>query len=205
MAGWSLWSRRFGLHCLLVFVCLEVQAEDTVQNPGFDTDISHWSTLSLWTIEWQSDEGFMASGAISVAATSSGGSIGAVGPSQCVSVRPGIPYDIGVAFKEDPSSTQAGAGRLRISWFSGLSCTSPIFPVTDLDPVPGITGWQDLFLPEFISPALAMSARVNLIQSVDDVGEFAAFWDDVLLEPTGEIFSDGFELGDISRWSSSAP
>jgi hypothetical protein len=34
---------------------------------------------------------------------------------------------------------------------------------------------------------------------------FEAFLDDLTLSVSGSLFRDGFESGDVSRWSSSAP
>jgi hypothetical protein len=51
------------------------------------------------------------------------------------------------------------------------------------------------------SPALGMSAiyEVTLGEPNDD--PFEAFLDSLSFELQGEIFSDGFESGDTTRWS----
>ena len=164
---------------ILVAFAAPAQAANQLVNPNFSTDVVFPWLTSAWPVVWTLAEGAGAPGAAQVTATSAGGSIGGGALTQCATATAGSVYDFGARFKIDPTSTQTGGGRLRVSWRGGANCTGSV--VTDpnsVDPT-AAAGWQTLAVNNVTAPAGTVSVEVELIQSINGAGTFQAFWDDV--------------------------
>jgi len=165
----------------VVLVACPIWAANQLVNPNFAIDLSGW-TPEYWAISWTGSEGNLAPGALRAVATSAGGSIGAKAASQCTTAVDGVAYDFGGAFKIEPASTQTGGARLRVTWFSGPGCSGTPTIGGNSDPVT-TAGWQALAVDNEVAPAGTQSAMVELIQAVDDTGDFIAYWDDIYFGP----------------------
>jgi len=155
-------------------------AANQIQNPQFTADVTSWLT-GLWGATWVGTQGDTAAGAARVDATSASGSIGAAAISQCTTAAPGI-YDFGGAFKIEPASTQTGSARLRVTWYTGSSCTGTATIGDNVDPGTA-AGWQPLVFDNTTAPAGTASVLIELIQSVSGAGTFTAYWDDIYFGP----------------------
>jgi len=176
--------RTFAAVIVLVLVAFDLRAANQLVNPNFTTDLSGW-TPDYWAISWTGSEGNLGPGALRAVATSAGPPIGARAASQCTTAVDGIAYDFGGAFKIEPSSTQTGAARLRVTWFSGAACSGTPTIGGNADPT-SVAGWQALAVEDEVAPAGTQSAMVELIQTVDGPGDFIAYWDDIFFgsDPT---------------------
>lgn len=178
-----------------VFVCC-LHSQNLLVNPDFDSDLQGWG-IGFWTPDWISD-GFFSWGAVEVTASASG-SFGSVALEQCVGVADG-PHLLRVAYRESGDSTVTGGAKLRLVWYAGPNCTSPLGQVHDIDPVLGILAWQVYLHNHVVPPDGTTSALVMIIQSVDAAGSYIGHWDYLLFEPT-PIFSNGFESGNTTAWN----
>lgn len=156
-------------------------AANQIQNAQFTTDVTTDWLPGLWGATWVGTEGDSALGAARVDATSASGSIGAAGISQCTTAAPGT-YDFGGAFKIEPTSSQTGAARLRVTWYTGANCTGTATIGDNVDPG-SAAGWQPLSFNNTTAPAGTVSALIELIQSVSSAGTFSAYWDDIYFGP----------------------
>lgn len=165
----------------LLVLAPPVFAANQIQNAQFTTDVTTNWLSGLWGATWVGTEGDSALGAARVDATSAGGSIGAAGITQCTTAAPGT-YDFGGAFKIEPTSTQTGAARLRVTWFTGPDCSGTPTIGDNVDPGTA-AGWQPLAVNNTTAPAGTASAMIELIQSVSGAGTFSAYWDDIYFGP----------------------
>lgn len=161
---------------LLVLAC-PAFAANQIQNAQFTTDTTTDWLSGFWGATWIGTEGDTALGAARVDATSASGSIGAAAISQCTTAAPGT-YDFGGAFKIEPTSTQTGGARLRVTWYTGPDCTGAGTIGDSVDPATAV-GWQPLVFNDTTAPAGTASVLIELIQSVSGAGTFTAYWDDI--------------------------
>ena len=157
-------------------------AANQIVNAQFTTDVTTGWTPGLWGATWVGTEGDTALGAARVNATSGGGSIGAVGIEQCTTATAAGIYDFGGAFKIEPTSSQTGSARLRVTWYTGPSCTGTPTIGDNIDPG-SVAGWQALAVNNTTAPAGTASVLVELIQTVSGTGTFTAYWDDIYFGP----------------------
>ena len=162
--------------CLIVFVAFAGSTANTLLNPNFTTDIANWNSGGLWAIAHTSAEG---AGALQVTATSAGGSTGALAAWQCTNAAAASVYDYGGMFKIEPTSTQTGGARLRVTWFTGPGCTGVLETTLFHVDATSVAGWQSLAVENLTAPAGTTSVMIELIQSIDDTGNFIAYWDDI--------------------------
>jgi hypothetical protein len=173
--------RLFATAAVCLLVAAPAFAANQLTNPNFTSDVSGWGTG--WVVTWTGAEGASAPGAAQATATASGAT-GAEALTQCTTAVASGVYDFGAKFKIDPTSSQTGGGRLRVTWYSGAGCSG--IGTTDLnwvDPT-NVAGWQTLAVSGVTAPSGTVSVLVELIQSVDAAGTFQAFWDDVYFGTT---------------------
>ena len=152
-----------------------------VKNGSFDRDLADWKSSEI--ARWSSTEGAKQPGSAGTVMRSSGAGMGGAALSQCVEVGSNPSYSFAASFKRDPQSTQKGGARLRLTWYEGSGCRGGAKIGQSADPVPDTTEWQRLVVNLSDRPPSASSALIELIQSVEGRGDFAAFWDDVSLAP----------------------
>jgi hypothetical protein len=149
---------------------------DFIENGDFRRDLSAWRTG--WKSEWVGYTGHSHSGAIKVNASSSKGSIGRGAFSQCVNFGASGHFVMGASFKRGDTSTQKGSGRLRVTWYEQGDCRGRAKTDRHIDPDDS-SGWQTLRLDNLQAAPGAISAKVEIIQSILGPGDFSAYWDDV--------------------------
>lgn len=152
--------------------------QNYLSNGQFDENIALWR--QGWDLAW-SGRGLDGPGAMKITATSSGGSIGKLGASQCANLGTNKLFEMGASFRRDPQSTQDGGARLRIVWYGELNCRGRVRIGDHDDPGRSSDRWQIMLIKNMTPPPSTLSARVELIQSVAGEGSFSAYWDDVFL------------------------
>ena len=155
-------------------------AESLLANSNFDKSVEPWRTRSSWSVEWTDAEG---GGSAKVTASSEKSSMGRLVLSQCINLAGSSVFELGGRFKQDERSTQAGGGRIRITWFDEQDCAGngsidPSFARPE-----SLSGWQQLRVDTLTAPASARSTKVSINQSVEGAGSFTAYWDDIYLRP----------------------
>ncbi len=156
--------------------------ESLLVNGSFDGSVEPWRTHSSWPVAWTDAEG---DGSLQVTATSDRNAAGRGVLSQCVNLVAGQRFDLGGRFKQDERSTQAGGGRLRITWFDRQGCAGSGSIDTAFASPGQLPGWQELRVDTVTAPAFAKSARVSVTQSIDGAGDYIGYWDDLYLRPAG--------------------
>jgi hypothetical protein len=103
-----------------------------------------------------------------------------------------------------PDGVSDGQLRWGVTWFEGVDCTGAALASFWLGPATYAEGWQTL---ESWNTAWegSGSARVQIwISSRLGSDPLPVNIDGVFLRPADELFADGFELGEICRWSGGA-
>lgn len=168
---------------LLAASAFPARAANQLVNPNFTTEVTTGWTTSSWPVVWTGAEGATTPGAAQVTATSAGGSIGGGALTACTTAVAGTTYDFGARFKIDPTSTQTGGGRIRVTWRQGAGCTGGFTTDPNSADPTAAPGWQTLAVENVVAPAGTVSVQIELIQSISGAGTFQAFWDDVYFGP----------------------
>jgi len=180
----------------LVLIAGPAAAENLLQNPLFNTDLSGWSNYGA-TPSWTSDDRYDSptSGAMAIVA---GGDI-PVGAAQCVTLPGEGDYELGIDFVRAIGSSTAWAW-ISVGWYSGAACTGSLG--FDQDSTEASSGWQRLD-HEWTAPGGSASARVAVYSQ--DTGAAPELHFDNAYFGVPVIFEDGFESADISRWAAAEP
>ncbi|NJL26394.1 MAG: hypothetical protein HC897_00275 [Thermoanaerobaculia bacterium] len=193
-----------GLPWVLEF---EVEVVHLLESPNFDEGLSGWqwlSPLNGLVITSQEDAG---------GATTSG-SVHASGvfpedPAvlwQCLQIEPQSRYRYG-GRKKILSTNGALLVSAWVELFESLDCNGePISTVATPSGFAGVSGeWSPIPMMTVDSLDNTNSMQVHFGVVSKSVGAYEALLDDVYVYVVPEIFSDGFETGDLSRWSDSVP
>jgi len=196
----------------LLMAAGSVFAQNLLVNPGFD-DLDQ---LTGWTCEsnmgqafWHPhdilglpDSGSMEHNVVAILANMN------VSCRQCVPVSELLTYVMSgwYFWPNDPDVTQIGRSSWSIRFFSDTLCNSylGVGTTTGVDN-PALDTWHHLVTDEVMAPAGSMSAKVYV-----DTFQYVAFQPvrariDDLNFSVALLFRDGFETGDLTGWSASAP
>lgn len=180
--------------------------QNLVSNAGFDTDVGGWSALSDSTLAWDSLDaaGDPLSGSALVTNVSADPNDG-TGAAQCINGLAGE-QDYGISAEVNIPSGQldTGHGYLLVQWYSGAGC-SGFVGLSDSSPIFSTTADVWVTSSNLVqSPAGTQSGRLRLsVWKNEAGGSLDAHFDNARFEPA--IFVDGFESGNVTAWSSSAP
>ena len=179
--------------------------ENVVFNPGFDTDVSGWTVESYVSISWSLMDANLnpASGSAEVTNSSPGPQNG-TGITQCLDITPieGAAYDFGGKALIPDGQARTGSAQVGLRWWSGSSCTGSTVGTQPRRATSTLGAWVELSSTEQIAPAGAASAQfVAFPSKVEAGGSLVAHFDDLYFRNT-PLFADGFESGDLTRWSS---
>ena len=176
-----------------------------LSNIQFDTDVSGWTAGAKATVEWDpldADASLTSGSALVTNISDTAGD--STGARQCAGgINEAMTYQVGAKVYIPSGQTETGWADILVQWYSDATCTDFI-GVANTSSVQ--TATPDTWLPVsglLQAPAGSQSARVRLsVRKQEDAGSLAAHFDKVVLEPVPLIFSDGFESGDTSAWSS---
>lgn len=169
--------------------------QNLVSNPGFDTDITGWSTGETATVQWDciDADGNPASGSALVTNLSTTAN-DATGARQYITGITGGEYYKIFADTLIPSGQSAtGRANLLVQWYDQANCTGQV----GLFSTPWVTdSTPDVWLPTFgtaLAPASAQCARLRLTVWKDqDSGTLDAHFDNVGFAKD-QVFADSFE------------
>ena len=144
------------------------------------------------------------SGAAEIVTASGTGAVWAL--SQCFSIS-ASPVEASGWTEIESSVGGAPVIGARLDFFDGAGCSGAVVGATLSPPVAGDTGGFRTYLRLTRSspPAAALSVLVSLEVEGGTAATFTVRFDDLFYGSTPSLFSDGFESGDTSAWSVSAP
>jgi hypothetical protein len=176
-----------------------LEPDNRVENCGFDAAIAPWTDL-FGTATHDPSEGFASSGAAAL----SGGVLSnghEIHFRQCITpVAPEVIYRFGGALRG--GTTLPDDCRLRASTRSATDCSGGgTFASSTM--VPTSAAWVSFVEDELTTTSTTVAVELSVI-CIRDAGNFDVHFDDAYF---GEVplFFDGFESGNTSAWSSSAP
>lgn len=186
-----------------------VQTTDRLGNPNFDRDLAGWVVTEpvpgalLWSSSVDAGDAETSGAAELLTATGAGQ---AYALSQCLDVPAG-PYLARARTRIAGSSASAPVATLRLDFFAAAACAGALVDSSLSSPVSGDTAgvWLPLDLRRAAAPATALSVLVTVGIDGGTESSFTAALDDLFFGRAPELFSDGFESGDTSSWSGSAP
>ena len=168
--------RITGVLCALVvaFSWTAGHAENILDNPDFDTDLSSWSCSSGDGVAlWDSRDVDAASGSGSVQIDNNAPSANAkVSCVQCVPVVEGDPYRLSawVYFADEGSFTLDGSARIQIAFSDDAACTGVVGwgDVATLDAAPGNANtWVPTATPWNVAPSGTTHVAAILVSWAD--------------------------------------
>lgn len=204
-------SRTFVLIATASVFAFPATAQNLLVNPGFDEpdQITGWTCDTLYgTAEWSPLDHLGAPGSGSmeheVNASTDNQKVRCW---QCVAVDELTPYlgEVWFFWPDDPDVSQIGTTRMSLNFFFDSNCNdyTGVYDVAVGYPV--LDAWQVLRTDELTAPEGTQSASVYVFTWQNLANEpVRARLDDVDLRTT-LIFRDGFESGDLTEWSASAP
>ena len=126
---------------------------------------------------------------------------------QCVELMvPGEYYELSGLFHIPSGQSGSGWGQLGVSWYSSASCVAGDYIDGADAPIVTATGlWQET-TTVIRAPLTAVSAYVYTYNHKSSSGGvFQVSTDHLFFAVTDKIFTDGFETGDTTRWSTTVP
>jgi hypothetical protein len=126
---------------------------------------------------------------------------------QCVPVGGSPAFDLRARVRFDPATSEIATFQLACEFFDGASCGGASLGSTSSVSVLEDEGgaWFSL-AAAVVPPAGAASALCDFTaESAGGSSDFDLYFDDLYFGGGPVIFTDGFESGDVSAWSSSTP
>jgi hypothetical protein len=177
------------LICVVCCASVPTQAQNLLQNPGFDHDLSGWDHMLY--VSHVSDDGWPAPGAMRLSSSF----CCTQEASQCIPVVGGARYEFGAAFKLGPVAPgQAGDGiGIDIFWHTSADCSGPTLPGA-MTLAPDVsTSWDFHLVPDLPAPATAGTALLRVRQyNFAALTGMVSFADSVIFQ-LAPVFRDGFE------------
>ncbi len=205
---------RFWSILVVALMCLPTaSAKDganLLSNGAFDVGVyvAEWLPLGTSTIEWHSADSEGEPGSGSAIASNNSAFPSSWGARQCIEVIEGDPeYFLSAMIFVPSGQPTTGWGALFIEFMDSPNCQGRY---VDFHYSPKVrTTTPDQWLESAIAvaaPPTAQSAWVLLAVAKDQAtGSLTAAFDNVRVLSGAEVFTDGFESGDPSRWSAIVP
>jgi hypothetical protein len=184
-----------------------VMATNLLNDPNFDlAGLTEWDTNSPGAsdIQWSSaDPSSQASGVAVIETLDGAGEMFWI--TQCLSVSEGTPYALAGISRIDSSVGDMPILNATVSFFRNAGCTDLLESV-DAVVAQGDTGgaWQPRLFAFGRAPSEALSAQVGFVVDGGTAQDFSVHLDETTFFEN-LIFADGFETGDVDRWSTSQP
>ncbi len=181
-----------------------VTAQNVIMNPGFDIDLSNWENPFFNPAVWDSRDAGASTTSGSALLTNTLGNGGSTAIlSQCHEVSEGATVDVSAWVYQPSGQTGVGDGDFRFAFHSGALCQNEISGPHYSSVYSDLDTWFEI-TSTATAPPSAGSVLLYLAVRGFVLGEdFSVHFDDVVLTVTdGLIFSDGFESGNTSAWSS---
>ncbi len=182
--------------------------QNLVTNGEFDTGVAGWTEFSAVTLSWDSQEDYAGqpgSGSALIVNDNLGQSNS--GATQCVEAIVGGESYILSTWLLAPSGQQSaqGSAKVFVWWYSEAGCTGYLGQGPATSYITTSDVWVERVGPAGMAPTGTQSAIVylNNAKTSDTPGVYRVWYDHVVLRNADEIFSDGFESGSLSAWSSS--
>ena len=201
-------STRSALFCgnlFLLALLMGASASDgqILNNTRFDTDVSGWSEPDMAIVVWDplDADASLTSGSALVTNISDTAGDG-TGARQCAEgIDEAVTYQVGARVYFPGGQTETGWAVILVQSYSGAACTDFIdFELTSIVQSTSTDAWLPVSA-SLVAPAGSQSVRVRLsVRKQEAAGSLAAHFDNVVFESV--IFSDSFESGDTSAWSS---
>jgi len=190
-----------------IFLAMPAAAQNILQNPGFDSDVSGWVNPYGFTVVWDSRDANDSPGSGSAFATNTVGNGGSSGMlSQCFPVSPDKMINFSGKIYQPSGQTGSGNGHIRLRYYTDTACSSYLGEGSSSMNQNSFDTWFEVSGNDS-SPSSAQSVEMFLAIISDVLGEdFSVYFDDVVLTiETDAVFTDGFEDGTTSGWSSTEP
>lgn len=193
---------------LVSFLCsATLFAQNVIPNPDFETDIDGWSLLQVTSTGWSATEGDPDAGSLEI--TNVGGFDGYSWGRTCVAVSELTQYAFSYNLKKDGNSVQYPNLISWIDWYDLPNCvgSGSIHALYEFVPFSSVAAdvWETRDRGTTMSMAGAVSAMVVIGMDHPSAGLATLYFDHVILASDPTLFLDGFETGDVSLWSASAP
>jgi hypothetical protein len=168
-------------------VCVAPSPMNLVQNPGLDTDTSHWNPPSVLQVTWSPRDATncSTSGSIVVENLNDAGINN--GALQCIPVTAGTTYNFGGRMFI-PSAGYHGQVALDLGWFTGTNCQGTIRFDPFLYASASYDTWQSVSKDSLVAPAGAQSAQIELAIDQGTGSGFAPSFDMIYLSTGGAHF-----------------
>ncbi len=101
-----------------------------------------------------------------------------------------------------PSQAGAGTFEMKVGWFPGPNCTSLYILLSTMPSVASTPAdlWQSASVLAN-PPPNAVSLAIAVFLHKSTIAPLQVEIDRLYIRPAGEIFSDGFEIGESCRWT----
>jgi hypothetical protein len=190
MRRWT--AARVGgtLLSLLVLGAADAQAQNLVQNPGFDGGLGSWTIApGPHPIGWDAFVGNSAPGSATIDMTSPPSGTNAFVVYQCVPAAGATRYDVGGSFRYSGGSTAVPIGSVYVTFFSDPGCVTQLagsssFQMSGGSP-PADTWLTVNYLGGLTTPPGTATVRVALLLFTFTGGSSFAWFDDINLTQSG--------------------
>ncbi len=179
-----------------------ITATNKLGNPNFDNSLDDWTSSSSSQVLWDNDD------ASSAPTSGCASFFNFSGPetlilSQCIAADDTIGHQFGGKITYFVSNPGDPAISFSLKAYDSANCGGTLLETSSWDHENAVTEGQYQEFHYWAGPAAGtQSIEVVLAAAVDTIGSEVHFDDLLVIEM---LFGDGFESGDVSGWSSSAP
>jgi hypothetical protein len=184
-------------------------AQNLLDNGDFDSDVSGWAALGAdLSIVWDPEDHAADPGSGSLYSVNNAPAAGNFAIVSCVdSIPDGLPYQVSGWVKLPSGQPVDGRTELFWYWYDAPSCSGSQTSQPGTSAITVAEDWTFLQSSAEVAPPGTMSAWVVLLNNKNDAdpGALQISFDGISFHDASEIFSDGFESGTTSAWTSVVP
>ena len=190
MKNWMA-PRAGTLLSILLLGAANAQAQNLVQNPGFDGGFGGWTTAGGMNF-WDGMMGNAAPGSAGSFVFSPPGGTNAFVVYQCVPATSGNTYDVEGSFRFSSGSTVVPIGSMYVTFFADPMCAMSIGGASSFQTNGGMAPaytWLTAKYPGGLTPPAGTAAvRVNLAVFTFGAGTSTQWFDDIKLALSGDEY-----------------